>query len=86
MGFLFFHSSKDDIDKQIASKKKQIEDLKAEIDSAKRSIADAKAYNKAVGKKFVTYEGLEYTMKRNKEILAQLKEDLAKLREKKKRL
>jgi hypothetical protein len=33
----------------------------------------------------VTYEGLEHTMKRNKEILAQLKEDLAKLREKKKR-
>jgi|GEM_PF-5403122 len=86
MGFLFFRSSKDDIDKQIASKKKQIEDLKADIDSAKRSIADAKAYNMAVGKKFVTYEGLEYTMKRNKEILAQLKEDLAKLREKKKRL
>ncbi len=63
-----------------------MEDWKAKIDSAKRSIADAKAYNKAVGKKFVTYEGLEYTMKRNKEILAQLKEDLAKLREKKKRL
>ena len=71
MGFLFFRSSKDDIDKQIAS--------------AKRSIADAKAYNKAVGKKIRTFEGLEYTMKRNKEILAQLKEDLAKLREKKKR-
>lgn len=86
MGFLFFRSSKDYIDIQIASKKKQIEDLKAKIDSAKRSIADAKAYNKAVGKEFVTYEGLEYTMKRNKEILAQLKEDLAKLREKKKRL
>ncbi len=85
MGFLFFRSSKDDIDKQIASKKKQIEDLKTKIDSAKRSIADAKAYNKAVGKKSVTYEGLEHTMKRNKEILAQLKEDLAKLREKKKR-
>ena len=85
MGFLFFRSSKDDIDKQIASKKKQIGDLKAKIDSAKRSIADAKAYNKAVGKKSVTYEGLEHTMKRNKEILAQLKEDLAKLREKKKR-
>ena len=85
MGFLFSRSSKDDIDKQIASKKKQIEDLKAKIDSAKRSIADAKAYNKAVGKKFVTYEGLEYTMKRDKETLARLKEDLAKLREKKKR-
>lgn len=85
MGFLFFRSSKDDIDKQIASKKKQIEDLKAKIDSAKRSIADAKAYNKAVGKKIRTFEGLEYTMKRNKEILTQLKEDLAKLREKKKR-
>lgn len=86
MGFLLFCSSKEDIDKQIAYKKKQIEDLKAKIDSAKRSIADAKAYNKAVGKEFVTYEGLEYTMKRNKEMLAQLKEELAQLREKKKRL
>ena len=82
---LFFRSSKDDIDKQIASKKKQIEDLKARIDSAKKRIADAKAYNKAVGKKFVKFDGLEYTMKRDKETLAQLKEDLAKLREKKKR-
>lgn len=85
MGFLFFRSSKDDIDERIASKKKQIESLQKKIDSANKSIADAKAYNKAVGKKIITFEGLEYTMKRNKEILARLKEDLAKLREKKKR-
>ena len=85
MGFLFFRSSNDDIDERIASKKKQIESLQKKIDSAKKSIADAKAYNKAVGKKIRTFEGLEYTMKRDKETLARLKEDLAKLREEKKR-
>lgn len=35
---LFFRSSKDDIDKKIASKKEQIEDLKSKIDSAKKNI------------------------------------------------
>lgn len=82
---LFFRSSKDDIDKKIASKKEQIENLKSKIDSAKKSIADAKAYNKAVGKKIRTYEGLEYTMKSNKETLDRLKKELAELREKKKK-
>ena len=85
MGLFFFRSSKDDIDERIASKKKQIESLKKKIDSAKKSISDSKAYNKAVGKKFITYDGLEYTMKRDKETLARLKEELADLRERKKR-
>ncbi len=85
MGLFFFRSSKEDIDRDIASKKKQIEDLKKKIDSAKKSISDAKAYNKAVGKKIMTFDGLEYTMRRDKETLARLKEELARLREKKKR-
>ena len=85
MGLFFSRSSKDDIDKRIDSKKKQIENLQKKIDSAKKSIADAKAYNKAVGKKIRTFEGLEYTMKRDKEALARLKEELADLREKKRK-
>ena len=82
---LFFRSSKESIDRDIASKKEQIARLKEEIDSAKRDIADAKAYNKAQGKKVRNFDGLSYTLKRKQEQMARLKEELAKLREKKKR-
>ena len=82
---LFFRSSKESIDRDIAAKKEQIEKLKKDIDSAKRSIADAKAYNKAQGKKIRNFDGLSYTLKRMQEQMAKLKDDLARLREKKKR-
>ena len=84
MGF-FFSSSKESIDRDIAAKKEQIERLKMEIDSAKRTIADAKAYNRAQGRKIRNFDGLSYTLKRKQEQMAKLKDDLARLREKKKR-
>lgn len=82
---LFFSSSKESIDRDIAAKKEQIERLKKEIDSAKRTIADAKAYNRAQGRKIRNFDGLSYTLKRKQEQMAKLKDDLARLREKKKR-
>lgn len=82
---LFFRSSKESIDREIAAKKEQIARLKEEIASAKSSIADAKAYNKAQGRKIRNFDGLSYTVKRKQEQMAKLKEELAKLREKKKR-
>ena len=82
---LFFKSSKESIDRDIAAKKEQIERLKKEIDSAKRDIADAKAYNKAQGRKVRNFDGLSYTLKRKQEQMAKLKDELARLREKKKK-
>ena len=82
---LFFKSSKESIDRDIAAKKEQIERLKKEIDSAKRDIADAKAYNKAQGRKVRNFDGLSYTLKRKQEQMAKMKDELARLREKKKK-